>query len=83
MKVKKAGIVTAGVNTIDLSEFNFTSELDYSVRLHTNAYSTTGGTGTGQWGYGWGLGAYVSERTATSVKIAVSTGITASYEILA
>ena len=82
MRVVKAGTVTVdgtGVN-IDLSDLGFTSELDYSVRLNT------GVTRSNDSAFAFGMGAYVSARTATSVTLMgnASTGsINVSYEILA
>lgn len=82
MRVVKAGTITVGgtaVN-IDLSDLGFTSELDYSVRLNT------GVTRSNDQAFAFGMGAYVSDRTATSVSLMgnSSTGsINVSYEILA
>ena len=85
MKVLKAGTL-GGSTTLDLTSLGFTNKDDYSVKLHTSAYYTMANTGS-TWGnggirYGYGKGAYVSAKTATSVTITITAGIAASYEIL-
>lgn len=82
MRVVKAGTVTVGGEgtTIDLTSLGFTSELDYSVHLNT------GVTRSNDSAYAFGMGAYVSARSATSITLtgnASAGGINVSYEILA
>ena len=77
MHVVKTGLLTSGENTIDLTEFGFTSDRDYSVKINTYFYRQDQINATC-----YGDGAYVSTRTATSVVITAG-NLVGSYEILA
>lgn len=79
MKVLKYGTITANT-TINLDEPLDPSK--YMVNLNTNGYKYKAGDGAVSWAFGYGQGAYVSAKTSTSCTIAVSGGITASYEII-
>lgn len=81
MKVIKSGTINS-TTTIDLTEFGFTSENDYSVHINGSGQGSynvgSGGLGVA----GIGAGVYVSARSATSVTITLLTVGNASYEIL-
>lgn len=87
MKCVKSGTFTS-TTTIDLSDYNFTSGNDYIVNINTNAayrssqYAGVGAGGPYNNSYGFGGGAYVSARSATSVTITVNEVTKGSYEII-
>jgi len=85
MKVLKHGVITSTTNinlgtTVDVDK--------YIVNINTSSYSSGrqamngGDSYATAWAWGYGEGAYLSNKSSTSCTITVSTGITASYEII-
>lgn len=85
MKVLKHEVISS-TTTISLGTTLDPSK--YIVLINTNSYNSGRNMGNGDnsyatsWALGYGGGAYLSSKSSTSCTITVSSGITASYEII-
>ncbi len=81
MKVIKSGTISA---TTTVSLGTTIEPENYIINLSTNGYYKYAyeGAPSSAWGYGYGIGAWWTNKTSTQVTINVSSGITCSYEII-